>query len=466
VDPLDSPYEGVRAVAPGHCVTIRPDRITDQVCWRAEAADVIRYRRDADYEEHFRQVFREAVANRLVSPDTVWAELSGGLDSSSIVCVAHEVLRRTGMPAGAQSGAQCGAPAGPTTITYLVPARAPADERPYVASVEQQVGGAAHHLIEEDYAPFFPRALETMFLAAPVTSIGRHLAVAALMQARGGTLLLSGHGGDHVMWSSTYACPELADLLAAGRLVRLHRAVRQHGTAASFRTYWNLLWHEAIRPLLPTRLQARRTVPAWILGQRARLERAAPWSSDRSPTSMPPSTRLALTGLSYAIGICSFHQLRICGGVDVSYPYLDRRVVQFMLAVPFDQKLRPGVTRWLHRSALEGLLPPAIRSRTTKASGLGHLCRSVNREWERLQGLFGPDARVVQRGLVSLSGLREALLRAKRGLDVVDALELTRAIALEIWLRNWETNRPHVLRRDGETTVTGAVPALLATGPL
>ena len=52
--------------------------------------------------------------------------------------------------------------------------------------------------------------------------------------------------------------------------------------------------------------------------------------------------------------------------VSMSYPFLDRRVIEFCLAAPGDLKVHDGHTRYLVRAALEGLLPPAIQWRTTK----------------------------------------------------------------------------------------------------
>ena len=60
--------------------------------WRFSPNSRIRYKSDAEYEQHFREVFRQAVKRRLRSDSPVLAELSGGLDSSSIVCMADEVL--------------------------------------------------------------------------------------------------------------------------------------------------------------------------------------------------------------------------------------------------------------------------------------------------------------------------------------------------------------------------------------
>ena len=67
--------------------------------WDFDPGKRIRYRTDAEYEEHFRTALATAVQRRLRSDRPVLAELSGGMDSSSIVCMADIVI--------AQGQAQC-----------------------------------------------------------------------------------------------------------------------------------------------------------------------------------------------------------------------------------------------------------------------------------------------------------------------------------------------------------------------
>ena len=62
--------------------------------WDFDPDKRIRYRTDAEYEEHFRSAFATAVQRRLRSDRPVLAELSGGMDSSSIVCMADTVIAR------------------------------------------------------------------------------------------------------------------------------------------------------------------------------------------------------------------------------------------------------------------------------------------------------------------------------------------------------------------------------------
>src|SRR6266403_252154 len=87
-----TPYVGVHAVPPSSFVLLRPGRHTVSKYWDFDPEKKIRYRTDAEYEEHFRTVFGQDVQRKLRSDRPVLAELSGGMDSSSIVCMADTII--------------------------------------------------------------------------------------------------------------------------------------------------------------------------------------------------------------------------------------------------------------------------------------------------------------------------------------------------------------------------------------
>src|SRR5260370_25975610 len=91
-----TPYREIREVPPGQCVRIRNGSASVERYRGFSPNSRIRYKTDAEYEDHFRRLFRQAVARRLRSDSPILAELSGGLDSSSIVCVADDILAKEG----------------------------------------------------------------------------------------------------------------------------------------------------------------------------------------------------------------------------------------------------------------------------------------------------------------------------------------------------------------------------------
>src|SRR6266436_8553996 len=89
-----TPCVGIHSVPPSSFVLLRPGKHVVSKYWDFDPGKRIRYRADAEYEEHFRTVFAQAVQRRLRSDRPVLAELSGGMDSSSIVCMADLVIAR------------------------------------------------------------------------------------------------------------------------------------------------------------------------------------------------------------------------------------------------------------------------------------------------------------------------------------------------------------------------------------
>src|SRR5256886_5350337 len=83
-----TPCVGIHAVPPSSSVLLRPGKHTVSKYWDFDPTKSIRYRTDAEYEEHFRTVFAKAVQHKLRSDRPVLAELSGGRGSSSLVFMA------------------------------------------------------------------------------------------------------------------------------------------------------------------------------------------------------------------------------------------------------------------------------------------------------------------------------------------------------------------------------------------
>ena len=48
-------------------------------------------------------------------------------------------------------------------------------------------------------------------------------------------------------------------------------------------------------------------------------------------------------------------------------PFLDRRILEFAFAIPDDQRFRPGVSKFVLRQSMRGILPERVRLRSSKA---------------------------------------------------------------------------------------------------
>src|SRR5262249_5410075 len=113
----------------GACVSVSAGgAVTRRRFWSIEAGE-IRYPDPRVYEEQLYALWREAVRARLRTDATVWGELSGGLDSSSVTCMADRLIRRGDVPAPSLR-----------LVSHATIHSPEGDERRFIAEVERHTG--------------------------------------------------------------------------------------------------------------------------------------------------------------------------------------------------------------------------------------------------------------------------------------------------------------------------------------
>jgi asparagine synthase (glutamine-hydrolysing) len=444
---VESPFRGVMRVPPGSAVVVEPGRAKVQTYWTPDPAHEIRYCREEEYEEHFLSVFREAVACRLGNAGPVACELSGGLDSSSLVCTADRILdRRT-------------AHKGLILISYVFGQSLTSDESDFINSVASRLRWPSLVFDENDCLVLTPPAAE-LACEEPTSQLlflSRQDRVAQAMKERGATILLNGIGGDQMFWSEPPPGLPLTDLLWEHKLFMLHRSCCEWARVLGW-SYPRTLWKGAIWPLLPRRWRARwqRTNPVgeWLVPSfvsRAQLADRVLGSVDdvgfARPSQAAQYAMIRQTMRPYAL-----ERVTSDGIADVRYPYLDRRLIEFSLALPLDQKVRTTETRSIVRRSFRGLLPETIRTRTTKAGPTEAFLRALTRQRAWVEHLF-KEARTVELGYVDAAAMESALKRARHGI-LPNTVQLMKTLALEIWLRS-SVCRPGRVHQDSRHITKG-----------
>jgi asparagine synthase (glutamine-hydrolysing) len=428
-------FKDIHSVRPGCTLTVDANgEIHERRYWKLDPNRTIRFPNDRDYEEAFRELFEKAIRGALRTDRPIMADLSGGLDSSSVVCMAHQLLE----------DGQADAPS-LETISLVYDESRTCDERKYIAYVENHIGRTGNHLREDDYRILSSEAVEPSIggpnFFYPFSEY--HRAKRRTMERAGARVALCGRGGDQILNSNPDPSPELADLLRLGRPLQLHQRLGAWSESLN-RPYVSLVWQSLIFPALPLNLQVKwkrssRSVPApWIDSGFARrmhlLERRrAP--RDEFGFRLPSEQDQASGFLSVMRGIAVSHDYGL-ENVWVSYPYLYRPLIEFMQAIPFSQKVRPGETRSLLRRSLRGVLPPETLARKGKKSPTEALLRAINREAPRLRAIL-TNPLVCAHGFASEQPLLDALERAKLGHDLA-AIDVINIVCLELWLKALE----------------------------
>ena len=427
-----TPWRAIYAVAPSSFVLFKPGKYTVTKYWNFDSNSEIRYASDAEYEEHFRSVFENAVRRRLRSDRPVLAELSGGRDSSSIVCVADTIMAR-----GSAETPRL------DTISYFNDDEPNWNERPYFSKVEEKRGRIGwrinvgiHDLKEELTSRPTPESRR--FFAPTPGQDARSLKQFKLcVESQGNRVVLSGIGGDETMGGVPTPVPELENLLARGQFGSLARQLRVWSLEK--RKPWFLLLWEAARQFLPLALCGvpKHLRPAtWLQPSFARRHGKA-LTGYRSRTKLfgPfPSFQNSLATLDALRRQLACTPLPLEPPYEKRYPYLDRSLLEFVLAIPREQLVRPTQRRSLMRRALVGVVPDEVLNRRGKAFVVKAPLLRISREWASLLEMR-QDLVSSSLGFVDAERFINTLQVAKQGVEV-PVVPLMRILSIESWLRN------------------------------
>jgi len=429
-----TPYIGIDSVPPSCFVRLERGRRTISKYWDFDPGKRIRYRTDAEYEEHFRNIFAEAVRRRLRSDAPILAELSGGMDSSSIVCMADTIIAR-----GAAETPRL------DTLSYYNDSEPNWDEYPYFRKVEEKRGRAGCHIDVGTRASFTFEFDSDTFAATPGSAGGQlneaSRQFAMCVASQGNRVVLSGIGGDEVTGGVPSPTPELMDLLTSARLRALARQLKIW--ALNKRKPWFHLFIEAARGFFLSALVGlpEQTRPAvWLhprfvrnnrvalTGYPSRVKWFGPLPSFQENLSTLDALRRQLA--------CSPDSARPL--YEKRYPYLDRSLLEFIYAIPREQIIRPGHRRSLMRRALLGIVPAELLNRRRKAYLARSLRADISAMWPNIIEM---SEQMISTSLEILDpkAFCEAIHKARRGQEV-SIVPLMRTLGIEFWLRQMESH--------------------------
>jgi len=439
-----TPYIGIHSVPPSSSALIQPGKhIVSSKYWDFDPGKRVRYRMDAEYEEQFRSFLATAVQRRLRSDRPVLAELSGGMDSSSIVCMADTVIAR----------GTADTPRLDTISWYddsydhLEPDW---NERPYFTKVEEKRGRTGCQInlgslgkaasLQRLFASEFDndRLVATPYRNGKLSEYFKHYA--AYMRSQGHRVTLSGIGGDEATGGGVpIPTPELQNLLVRARFFTLARQLK--AWAVKLRKPRLLLLWEAARGFLTPSLvgvsaPAGRHAAFWLHSSFVRGNDAAfcGYPSKVRLLGPLPSFQENIVTLDVIRRLLAASPLQLELPREVRFPYLDRDLLEFLYAIPREQIVRVGQRRSLMKRALVGIVPDELLHRRRKAFVPPDLRKESSTEWPSLvevgRCIVGSSVK-----LIDPDRFLEALQKARGNEEVpIDMFRST--LTLESWLRH------------------------------
>jgi asparagine synthase (glutamine-hydrolysing) len=363
-DEGDTFFQGIRAVLPGCRVSVSARGIHSKRFWDFNPQIKTRYASYAEYADRLRELLIQAVKRRLRTNAPVAIAVSGGLDSSVVLCIADDLLKsravntpvshvscvshRNGQAEEQRLGQLLESTRG-VSIDRI--AMGPPGNR-------EQLGGLVWH-------SEWPRFDDNWCAWQPMLAHVRN---------SGARTMMTGHWSDQLFFVTGY----LSDLFARVSWRQVAGHLREYGRwfvdadPGYFRSRFrrelalNLTpheWRARLRPLLKTRRRhgsERLVSPAFA----ARLERPrARIARPRAASAHARDIYQFVRAQSHRIQFEADEKLAAGCGVEAVTPFLDRDLIAYLMSIPGDVQNHGGVPRALLRDSMRGIVPEAILER-------------------------------------------------------------------------------------------------------
>jgi asparagine synthase (glutamine-hydrolysing) len=362
----------------------------------------------------FRDLLKKSVERRLVADVPVGTCLSGGLDSSSIVCFMSELLKEH-VPDSVSMGDRL------KTFSAVFDGD-PIDERAYIEHV-LAVTGAEKHYIHPNSERFLEELDEFVWHQdEPIVSTGPYAQWCVMREAaKHVKVLLDGQGGDELL---------------AGYVPYQYVYLRQLLRERRFNTFLREAWaaRDVLLPLLRQRIGERRKALHIhrLLKPQFLKEVQAP-QDKRSQDNL--KLRLLQDLMMYSLPSLLRYEDRnsMAHSIESRVPFLDQELVEWVLKLPPETIIHRGWSRAILREGLKGVLPEKIRLRRWKVGFTTPEMRWLKARRAVIQSLFRSPAfcnRKYWNGLAVADAFRAAC----NG-EVEESLFFWRALNVELWLR-------------------------------
>jgi asparagine synthase (glutamine-hydrolysing) len=430
----DTLLADVQRLPRAHRIAVSPVGFRLDQYWEIDTARTIRYRTVDEYCEHLRALLRQVVGDRLRSCSNTGVMLSGGVDSSSLMATATQLQQSGDVTAGCDAFS-------------LVDPGGPLDEKAFIDRTVAKLGCVSHQYTPAEF-PVEAYHDVTRRRADMASSPNARMmsSVKGGAQQHGVRVLLSGIGSDEWLGGSFDHCADLFRTLRWGTLGSYVRSVSQCPEFELPRPALKVMtW-----PLLPRAarkrikmLIGRDGVPRWIRRDFARRIGLADRLYPLAPE--PPFPTIAQRSIyrdmtSGATIHCIEDEERSAAefGLEIRYPYADRRVMEFGLAIPEDLRWRDATRKFVLREAMRERLPVQVLQRQTSPNAGSAFVPTLRALAD--EGLFHRPA-IEREGWVDPGGARafhdQILARQASGdPDYTDDVwPMWTVAAVELWMR-------------------------------
>lgn len=427
-------FRNIFQILPHHYLLLSPDGLRTGSYWDIDPDEVTNGSLQ-DAAVGFRENLIQSVKLRLRSDVQVASCLSGGMDSSSIVCIANKELRH-----------------GLKAFSVVYEGQMPLSEKNYIDRVREETGteGFFTQPTAEDVLEILPRMI--WHLDEPISSIGAVASqyfVQKLIKENGIKVVLDGQGGDEILGGyHLYFFFHLLSLLQSGHPISMFRelhSIRSNSTwKRPFSSYLKNFMIFTLRPSVGTFTKYKDRSffsPEFSEIYEDKIDdlvfsgRTRKFNNTLQETLYHDTLWLRLPHLlRYEDRTAMAHS------VEARVPFLDFNLVEFAFSLPPNHKIANGRTKVVLKEAMKQIVPQEVIDRKDKMGYNNPQPIWFRRAWADLveEVLFSGGAE--RRGIWRVERGREMFERHKMGHRDF-SVNLSELLTLEIWMRTFVDKR-------------------------
>lgn len=357
--------DGIRQLEPGKIIVVDLSNgsVATSRCWWMPRVEPVASISLVDAAAELRRLFLDSVSQHLRSDVPLGAALSGGLDSSAVVCAMRHLEPDA------------------TIHTFSFIAKdSPVSEESWVDIINAQVGATSHKVIVEPNE--LAHDLDDMILAQGEpfgsTSIYAQYRVFKAAREAGITVTLDGQGADELLGGyNGYPGKRVHSLLDQGRLGDATSFLRRwtewpgrplsYGLKLVVSDYVNGNLYQRLRQLAGSEMR-----PGWLdwrqleeRGVRLRFPRVLPDDIPGRRLMAELAISVSRRGLPALLRHADRNSMRF--SVESRVPFLTTRIADFLFTLPEEYLISAqGETKHIFRQAMRGIVPDVVLDRRDK----------------------------------------------------------------------------------------------------
>lgn len=439
----ESPINGVKKVSNGSIFEISQKKI-EKHDWKIKIpTSYIKYNSPNDYNEQFLSLFKQSIIKRSLGKKKLMSHLSGGLDSSGIVGALKDISLEDNYQI--------------SSMSLVFQNTVEANEREFIDLVSEYTGiknfkmnnGDDFWALKDCFNNNLPVTNEP---SADLLFYSLRRSFSEFSSNHSAEIVYSGYGADQVLDPS-------------GGLIYLTDLLKKHNYKQLIQD--TIKWSNS--SLKSNNLTAWKILGNYVFYPALGLKTPIDFIKDRYEPSIngsiypPPfltSSSIELLkkvndeynefkkyNMSYPLSIQSAFLMAstvndhwwkdaLSPQTIEMYPYLDRNLIEFVLAVPPNIKMTPESRKLLQRQSFKQILPEAILNRKWHGQFVKWTYRGIKNEMSNITKLF-ENSILVELGVVDKEKLKVYLNNMKFGLQNSGTFHLWTLLSLELWLNNW-----------------------------